>query len=91
MDISEAIFGFITGIATSLVPRFFRSKKENDELLLSLIKALQSEVERMHVDLAKVREEYDLKLQNVQTEYSQLLIKYNQLKKDFQEYKTKNK
>lgn len=91
MNMSDTIIGLIIGFVINLIPRFTRTKKENDELLLGLIKSLQSEVERMHVDLAKVRKEYDLKLQNVQTEYSQLLIKYNQLKKDFQEYKTKNK
>jgi hypothetical protein len=91
MDITEAAFGFITGIVSSLVPRFFRSKKENDEFLLELVKTLRSEVERMHLELGKVREEYDSRLKSVQAEYNQLLSKYNTLKKDFQDYKNNNK
>ena len=87
MDITEALFGFVTGLATSLAPRLFRSKKENDEILIALVKALQAEVQRMHNDLKMVREEYDLKLIQVQSEYDELLKKYNGLKKDFLELK----
>jgi phage host-nuclease inhibitor protein Gam len=87
MDITDAILGFVTGVASSLAPRFFRTKKEADDTLIKTVKLLQDEVQRMHTDLAKVRQEYDLRLKTMQEEYNVLLVKYKQLKDEFTNYK----
>jgi hypothetical protein len=90
MEATDAAIGFFTGLASSLLPRLFRTKKETDDTLIATVKVLQDEVKRMHDDLAKVRAEYDLRLKTIQEEYGTLLNKYQQLKTEFTNYKKAN-
>jgi predicted nucleic acid-binding Zn-ribbon protein len=94
MEYSEAIVGFVSGIAAAIAPRFFKSKKEKADHMLNLINTLQKEVMRVHEEIRLIRKEYDDKMKRMQSEYDSLMRdhtslkeKYNSLKTELDKYK----
>lgn len=94
MDLTEILIGFISGVASSVIPKFFRSKKEGDDFLLELIKTLREEIARLREDVKIARSEAQeaqtlaqQKYEALEREYNELLKKHNQLKTDFTNYK----
>jgi hypothetical protein len=77
MDINTTdILSFLGGgFISTILNRFFLSKKDQNDYALQLITSLQKEVERQGKEMIKLREDYN----TLQEEYDVLKEKYSRL------------